>query len=234
MLRVIREVRPEYVVGENVFGLISWNGGMVFDEVQTDLENEGYEVWAFVLPACSVNAPHRRDRVWFVAHRSNAGAESVRFGRENAVYGSIATANANVKRNTPQGEGGEFKANWCGNDGKQKEWAKQAERTNGFSGPQFDAANANCNERRERRMHKKESVEAERYFGAQHTRDFGNSWDNFPTQSPVCGRNDGISAGLVGITVSSHRRNSIKAYGNAIVPQVAYQIFKAIQQSEPC
>jgi DNA (cytosine-5)-methyltransferase 1 len=68
MLRAIREIQPPYVVGENVFGLINWNGGLVFDEVQADLEAEGYEVWPYVLPACAVNAPHRRDRVWFVAY----------------------------------------------------------------------------------------------------------------------------------------------------------------------
>jgi len=68
MLRVIREVQPKYVVGENVRGLTNWNGGMVFDQVQADLEDEGYEVVPFLLPACAVNAPHRRDRIWFIAH----------------------------------------------------------------------------------------------------------------------------------------------------------------------
>ena len=71
MLRAIREIQPRYVVGENVSGLISWNGGMVFDEVQADLEVAGYEVIPFVLPAAGVNAPHRRDRVWFIARRVN-------------------------------------------------------------------------------------------------------------------------------------------------------------------
>jgi DNA (cytosine-5)-methyltransferase 1 len=68
MLRAIREIQPTWVVGENVLGLVNWNGGLVFDEVQTDLEAEGYEVQPYVLPAVSVNAPHRRDRVWFVAY----------------------------------------------------------------------------------------------------------------------------------------------------------------------
>lgn len=63
MLRAIREIQPRWVVGENVFGITNWNGGMVFDEVQADLEAEGYEVQPFILPACAVNAPHRRDRV---------------------------------------------------------------------------------------------------------------------------------------------------------------------------
>jgi len=72
MLRVIREVQPRWVVGENVLGLVNWNGGLVFDEVQADLEAEGYEVQPFILPAASVNAPHKRDRVWFVAYRTTA------------------------------------------------------------------------------------------------------------------------------------------------------------------
>ena len=85
MLRIIREVQPTWVVAENVFGLINWNGGLVFDEVQTDLEAEGYEVQPYVLPAASVNAPHERDRVWFVAHRTNSGTKEVQQRRENGI-----------------------------------------------------------------------------------------------------------------------------------------------------
>jgi len=73
MLRAIREIEPKYIVGENVSGIVSWNGGLVFEEVCLDLENEGYEVQPCVLPAASVNAPHRRDRVWFVAYSHNNG-----------------------------------------------------------------------------------------------------------------------------------------------------------------
>ena len=76
MLRAIREIQPTWVVGENVLGLVNWNGGLVFEEVQADLEAEGYEVQPFVLPAASVNAPHRRDRVWFVAYSDNKGRSS--------------------------------------------------------------------------------------------------------------------------------------------------------------
>jgi len=74
MLRAIREIAPRFVVGENVRGLLSWNGGLVFDEVQADLEAQGYEVLPFLLPACGVNAPHRRDRIWFVALNSKCNA----------------------------------------------------------------------------------------------------------------------------------------------------------------
>jgi site-specific DNA-cytosine methylase len=80
MLRTIREIQPTWVVGENVRGLTNWNGGLVFDEVQADLEAEGYEVTPFLLPACAVNAPHRRDRIWFVAYSATAsqGAKELR------------------------------------------------------------------------------------------------------------------------------------------------------------
>ena len=74
MLRAIREIQPRFVVGENVPGLVNWDGGLVFEQVQADLENEGYEVQTFILPTCGVNAPHRRDRVWFVANSKHTGA----------------------------------------------------------------------------------------------------------------------------------------------------------------
>ena len=58
-----------------------------------------------------------------------------------------------------------------------------------------------------------------------------NIWDNFPTKSPVCSRNDGLSDRLDGITFPKWRAESIKAYGNAWVPQVAFEIFKAISNT---
>jgi len=64
MLRVIREVQPTWVVGENVTGIIN----MELDNVLSDLEAEGYSCQTFVIPACAVDAQHRRDRVWVVAH----------------------------------------------------------------------------------------------------------------------------------------------------------------------
>lgn len=76
MLRVIREFHPRWVIGENVGGFITWNEGMVLEQVHLDLESEGYEVQAFVIPACAVNAPHRRDRVWIIAHSNNPGSRT--------------------------------------------------------------------------------------------------------------------------------------------------------------
>lgn len=68
MLRVISEVQPTWVIAENVGGLITQESGVVFENCCSDLEKEGYEVQPFIIPACAVNAPHRRDRVWIVGH----------------------------------------------------------------------------------------------------------------------------------------------------------------------
>jgi DNA (cytosine-5)-methyltransferase 1 len=75
MFRVIQLTSPQWVIGENVGGFVTWNEGMVLEQVCTDLESEGYEVQPFIIPACAVNAPHRRDRVWIVANKQRPGLE---------------------------------------------------------------------------------------------------------------------------------------------------------------
>jgi len=72
MLRVVSEAKPTWIIGENVGGFIN----MGLDDCISDLEHQGYEVQAFVIPACAVNAPHRRDRVWIVANHSAPDAPS--------------------------------------------------------------------------------------------------------------------------------------------------------------
>lgn len=73
MLRTIREFHPRWVIGENVGGFVTWSNGMVLNQVCADLEEAGYEVQPFIIPACAVNAPHRRDRVWIVANSKSGG-----------------------------------------------------------------------------------------------------------------------------------------------------------------
>ena len=68
MLRLIREVRPTFVICENVAGFIK----MALDEMLSELEDEGYTCQSFVIPACAVGAVHRRDRVWVIACRSGS------------------------------------------------------------------------------------------------------------------------------------------------------------------
>jgi DNA (cytosine-5)-methyltransferase 1 len=175
MLRAIKEIKPNWVVGENVHGIINWNEGMVFEEVQSDLENNGYEVKTILLPAASVNAPHKRNRVYFIA-------------------------NSNNKRRCSEFEHVSKK------DGEISKWNNNAE----FSDSnKFDVHT--------------------RFFGEENKE---NNWENFPTISPICDGDDGISDRLDSITFPKWRKETIKAAGNAVVPQVIYQIFKTIQEYE--
>ena len=169
MLRAIQEIQPTWVVGENVRGLVNWNGGMVFDEVQSDLEAEGYEVQPFLIPACAVNAPHRRNRIFFVAYSS--GKRSFQ----------------------------------CLLDKRRKKEFRGFER---FGSEYWKLINYG---------HKNYKV---------------LEWEEKGFAPPVYNGDDGIPARLDGITFPKWRNESIKAGGNAIVPQVAYQIFKAIEQYE--
>jgi len=69
MFRAIKEVNPDWVVAENVTGFV--NIGL--DKTINDMESEGYETRAFIIPACSVGAWHKRERVWIVANLNGRG-----------------------------------------------------------------------------------------------------------------------------------------------------------------
>lgn len=256
MLRVIREVLPTWVVGENVFGLINWNGGLVFDEVQTDLEVEGYEVQPYVLPACGVNAPHKRDRVWFIAHRANTGIKEMQYRGEDGIYRPKTTTNSNNESRQER------------SSNRKREGCEQIRERNllrSYTGPISEIrtiTNSESQQSERMRFNECESCQQEQResgrmgcesitgsdvtnsnSGRQSSEEHGqeksgwlteksisNDWENFPTFSPICTRDDGISSRLVGITFPRWRNESIKAMGNAIVPQVELQIFKAIEK----
>jgi DNA (cytosine-5)-methyltransferase 1 len=95
-----------------------------------------------------------------------------------------------------------------------------------------NASNANGNERSEGGSNKNRSKEAERFTGVFNSWDHGRAWEDFPTQPPVCNGNDGFPGRLDGITFPKWRSQSIAAGGNAVVPPLVYQIFKAIQEYE--
>ena len=234
-LRTIREIQPRWVVGENVLGLVNWSDGLVFHEVQTDLENEGYEVQPYVLPAASVNAPHRRDRVWFVAHSKGSRSPISKLGEsqpkqqlqtrsdinryddlENASNpnsNGLNERNGNNEVNTSKGRINAFgDINESNGDGDVADSNGTNNQTRSFGKilgqPNWEKANGYCN------------VEC------------SNKWQNFPTVSPICIGDDGLSDRLDSITFPKWRNESIKAGGNAIVPQVVYQIFKTISEYE--
>ncbi len=259
MLRAIREIQPRWIVGENVRGIISWDAGMVFEQVHADLEAEGYQVQAFVLPIAGINAPHKRERVWFVAYS------------DTHYNGCDATKNR-------QGMG-------KGND-STKTWPNETKQFEGCTSKNApliatDTTNIGCDrckgkgctteqrgilqteQRRDSARCETKGCCRERIF--TNTNSFGQSsqkhwqnesgfftetslfdyWRNFPIESPICSRNDGFSSRLdreaifAGQKITKRkdtyvtwRNESIKGFGNAIGPHVALQIFQAIQQYE--
>jgi DNA (cytosine-5)-methyltransferase 1 len=186
--------------------LLIGGGGVVFDEVQVDLEAEGYEVLPFLLPACGVNAPHRRDRIWFIAYANNKGT-SARFGQIQKEDGKISEWNNDAKLSDSS------YGNVTDSDG------------DGLQGGIF----RKCNDKQGR--HRQIGITKEYLHFNKSTME-ARKWDNFPTKPSICGGNDGLPRELDGITFSKWKIESIKAYGNAIVPQVAYEIFKTIKQIE--
>lgn len=336
MLRAIREVKPRWVVGENVSGIVNWSKGLVFREVCADLEAQGYEVQVYNLPACAVDAPHIRERIWFVAYAAGFGCdgrqdnegkkEAGRNGVEWCVFADTNEQRGGKGAGRPQSN--EFNQvvstdagisngrHVCGSqtDCREVEAEKpincdacrrgipanaaslrhyerspigdgpdcSEERTGVDNQPKrpcdaWNASNPNRNRQQqpggnigEIRGRVDNEVEetasdalgvGSQRSGANRKRqpqsaletvlswgnDSRSAWENFPTQSPICLRNDGLPSELVRFAVSGrrgrrtlsdyqtrqrHRRESIKGAGNAIVPQVALQIFRAINEFE--
>lgn len=104
MLRSIREIKPKWVVGENVPGIANWNGGLVFEEIQNNLEVEGYKVQPVHIPAIAIGADHIRERVWFVAYSSSMGRQNV---QSNIGSSSYTGSNSERGRKTIEGGGKE-------------------------------------------------------------------------------------------------------------------------------
>ena len=83
MFRVIKEVKPTWIIAENVRGIINIQDGMVFETVCSDMESEGFEVQAFIIPAAGVGAPHKRERVWIVGYSKHNGSLTAKIKRGN-------------------------------------------------------------------------------------------------------------------------------------------------------
>ena len=287
MLRAIREIQPDWVVGENVAGILSMvqpgsetalgreeslfgevdrkrilhRQEYVVETVCNDLEREGYSVQPVVIPACVVGAPHRIDRVFFIAHRADAGVKGMQRKWEDNILSGRAAPDTNSHRwrdgknqqvtiaerkgTADIGtfrEDGTSSYSQCSGSG-QIQQEIQSEQSNGHSfdsnGGEWDAPYSSSEGLSTLRF--PTSIEKKKWenedgcsvqpAGNVRRASFAERWKNFPTQSPVCSRDDGISTRLDGIAFSKWRQESIKAYGNAIVPQVMYEIFQAIQET---
>jgi DNA (cytosine-5)-methyltransferase 1 len=262
MLRAIQEIKPKYVIAENVYGITSIDGGLVFQQVCLDLENEGYEVQPFIIPACAKNAPHRRDRCWFIAYGNKRNREEVGFQTRGEKHLDRVEGKQYPTNTKCEGLEGYYRERegctehrsdkrlFIGTEtqfittnpecsgGIQISKDIQSKKSNGFqfirNGRKRDAINSECigwtairYDNGEFEKTQQAECRKQQFGRADSTQSW---WRDFPTQPPVCGGDDGIPTQLDGITFPRWRSESIKGYGNAIVPQIAYQLFEIIQE----
>jgi DNA (cytosine-5)-methyltransferase 1 len=218
MLRVIKDFSPRWIIAENVRGLINIQDGVVFEQVCLDLEAENYEVQPFIIPACAVNAPHRRDRIWIVA---NSRCE---YGKGNKVGGESA-GTLSCKETAP------FPQRSVSNDSKgtnpdtesgQSRQPSEQKRREDISRGNISLPNA--------RRFGQEKQEQQAARNEQYS--WNQNWLEVATR--LCSVDDGLPGQMGDTTLSKsrHRVEQLKAYGNAIVPQCVMPIMEAIKSAE--
>lgn len=215
MLRVIQEIKPTWVVGENVAGIVN----MVLDEVLSDLEGIGYESEALIIPACATNAPHRRDRVWIIAEntsgirRKHAQYETER-KRIDRITWMACTQRRNVETLATDSDSIGTRTG-CGEIQRKNE---QVPKRNDDAKPCDTNQDASNTDDVGLRLDKQ---------GPWQESATRSCWDAdwYEVATSLCRVDDG----LPGPVDRAHR---LKALGNAIVPQVAYEIFRAIMTKE--
>mgnify|MGYP001159053291 CR=1 FL=1 len=303
MLRAIREIRPAWVIGENVAGILTMvqpgketevgsqtslfgednrkrillRQEYVVETICKDLEREGYSVQPLLIPACAVGAPHRRDRVWLVAHCADSRTEDVRREREDKVLSDGIAPDTNGKRcnnrsdnwkerpfyynrkrnsEEDQSKRDKRKCRTCKNGSvasdsqcsgsgqiQQKIQSKQSDgNSSDRNGSEWDVTYSDTSRLSTLRLPSNTETEGWKDENGQPLQSSSNArgtlltewWQNFPTQSPVCRGNDGVPFNVDNLTIpfTKWRQESIKGYGNAIVPQVILEIFKAIEEIE--
>jgi DNA (cytosine-5)-methyltransferase 1 len=251
MLRAIQEIKPTYVIAENVFGITNIDGGMVFEQVCVDLEAEGYEVQPFIIPAAAKNAPHRRDRCWFIGVRNATDTNGIRYRGGNIQPRTNKFQEWKMDKNLEQHRNGVWcKVKGCSGDApdassngrndksteennaigeNNKQSRTQRKRTSKGFGDERTPSNSNGNGFKQRNGNDEINASKRRINAFGNANKIPSDWEKFPTQSPICGGNDGLPTELDGITFPKWRAESIKGYGNAIVPQVALELFKVIE-----
>jgi DNA (cytosine-5)-methyltransferase 1 len=218
MLRAIHEIKPRWVLAENVPGILSLQNGLVFEGACSNLETEGYEVQPIIIPACAIGAPHRRDRVWIVAH---CQCQSVRGDSAN-VDGTKREDQdrSTLSRQFRNSVGSEdchapdphrFNGNDAGYGSGEISQFKEAK----ISGCDF--TNTHGKRLQVGEVFRRDIREERKTF-------IGNPWQEhwYEVATRLCRVDDGVSS----------RLDRLKSLGNAIVPQVAEVIFRAIKVVE--
>ena len=213
MLRIIREVQPSYVIGENVAGFVN----MELDNCLSDLEAIGYACGAFVIPACAVDAQHRRDRVWILAH-SNGDSESI--SPINAEARSKPATN--VGDTSSQSGRSRKPSEGSGRLGMERPVlaeARRQEASDQSGGSGKNVSNANSASEQGRRL----SIGVH----AQYSDSDGRSDESGRSAPSKWKPEPGVGRVVNGVP---RRMDRLKSLGNAVVPQVVEQIGRVIME----
>lgn len=234
MLRIIQEFRPTWIIGENVDGLTTmvkfeselemdnrrytekemadgslgvgevrgrWGGG-ILDEIVADIKSLGYEVQPFIIPACAVGAPHRRDRIWIVASDTQGVGQRGRTGQKCRDQFS--------RRVQPEKQ--------TGSVARRKGQGRASNATN----PE------------DKGLEGRDGGERKTVAGPRQSSSWSEPWIEVAPR--LCTLDDGLSRKLVRlpdgrkISHSKWWQEALKAAGNAIVPQVAIELMRAIKE----
>lgn len=216
MLTTIRILKPSFVVGENVAGLISMENGKTLDGILSDLANEGYQTEQFIIPACGVGAWHRRDRIWIIAHSINSTNRTI--GGQGSETEGISELNRS------SGLSGEFSRTGSEIPANSRHFRPEISKEQATGIIECGKDVPDSKEQRIQRVRRireqgaEENVE-QRLSLCSSDRNRANS--DWWTTEPSVGR---VANGI------PNRVDRLKGLGNAIVPQVVFEIFKAIEE----
>jgi DNA (cytosine-5)-methyltransferase 1 len=227
MLRIIQEVRPRWIIGENVAGFIN----MGLDNSISDLEREGYTVQTFVIPACAVNAPHRRDRVWIIANskRDRCDWQTVSIQPRESQQKSYLPSWADCHASKDVGNAGR-----CGLE-RESWWRTGEEFKNGFVEHEQSIADvADTSNKGLQGGEKAGNIGID--WKEPRNEQFGRytCWEEpwLEVASRLCALDDGVSVGLARPGRNKNRVQKLKAAGNAVVPQIVTILGNAIMDIE--
>jgi DNA (cytosine-5)-methyltransferase 1 len=229
-IRVVRECKPRWFIGENVEGLININNGLVLRQVQTDLEKEGFEVQCLVIPASGIGAWHQRKRIWILAH--NVSNSNTRFGiGQRKEIQTRRSSTSSSGEDVSNSESSRYRGG-SSEECKNGEWSflqreqKGSKMGGEIKGCDGDVPNSDS-ERLEGHRNKQQLQKngGEKYSIGNSNDETKESW--WQTQSRICGVPNGVSFEL-----DKGRNNRIKSLGNSIVPQIVRQLGFAILEAE--
>ena len=251
MLRVIRETKPRWVIGENVEGIVNINEGMVLRQVLNDLENEGFQSQCIIIPASGIGAWHQRKRIWIVAHsNSNRHVSEIRGvnGEEKGIpvqdrqkdstarksigtsdvwetnkeYVSNSNTGFSIRENEEIQSRGNAITNGSEDVSNSDSWLRGGRGTELKSGDDREGWFYTEKEKQTREHIRCKTIGCNAVLGKERT---NKSW--WEIESELCGVPNGVSYEL-----DKDRSNRIKALGNSIVPQIARQIGLSIMDAE--